>query len=196
MQLRDGRGFESVGVPGFLAALGSLPSLSRHLEHEIGLRMHRGNVNLETFGATEDTALGWLIDACLRTFTPIEMSIWSRDQDGNLRVAAFRPPTGTASGLSTLRLGGPLSEVVRHRAGVRFADDSGRATAMITPILLGHRLLGVIHVRSETRPFDEDDLDTFSLITEVFTLGCFMALQDGSFASAEPDRSEDARKAA
>lgn len=191
--------FDRVGVGGLVDGLAALPSLSRHLEHEIGARMRRANIHLDAFGMEGSSALDWLIDVCLKTFAPTEMTVWFRDQrTGAFCVAAFRPPRETEPPSSPVRLGEPLSHVVRHRSGVRFdPSSSDHSKAMLTPMILGSQVMGVVHVQAEDE-FGEDDLQTFSLLTEVFTLGCFLAIHDGD-AIREADRldlTDGTRKAA
>jgi len=193
------RGFDRVGVGGLVDGLAALPSLSRHLEHEIGARMRRANIHLDAFGKASGSALDWLIDVCVKTFAPAEMTIWFRDErTGAFCVAAFRPAPETASPPSSVRLGEPLSHVVRHRSGVRFdPSSSDHSKAMLTPMILGSRVIGVVHVQAKDE-FGEDDLQTFSLLTEVFTLGCFLAIHDGdAIREADTlDLTDGTRKAA
>lgn len=193
-------GFESVEARDLLAALAALPSLSRHLEHEIGARLHRVNIHLDAFVDPDRPALEWLIEACLRTFTPVEMTIWFRDEStGAFRVAAFRATPNADPGSSPLRLGEPLSHVVRHRTGICFdPSSSNHPTAILTPMILGSRLIGVLHIRAKDE-LDEDDLETLSLLSEIFTLGSFLAIHDADAVriarTDAPDSFQGIRKA-
>jgi len=173
----DIRGFERVRVQDLLVGLEVLPSLIRHLESEIGACMRRVNVHLDSFADENGTALDWLVNTCTKTFTPVATTIWLRETGTDrLRVAAFLPGADTPSNLQMKR-GSHLSEVVRHRVGIRFDPSlSGCQTGMMAPLILGQQLLGVTQLQTEEQEFGEDDLGTLSLLTEVFTLGCFLAL--------------------
>lgn len=196
----DIQDFKRLRSQDLLGAVETLPSLALRLENEIGACMRRANVHLDAFSAESETALGWLIAVCNKVFSHSDITIWLQDaKSGRFCVVAFRPAQSTRSGSSPPKLTELVSHVVRHKAALQVGPTTSENVAvMIAPMLLGRQLIGVVQVQKTDHEFEQDDLGTFSLLVEVFTLGCFLAVHDrgATAGAARMNFSHDAREAA
>jgi hypothetical protein len=155
--------------------------ISRHLQDELGARMHRHGVPLGRNAGEDQTAFDWITGTCVDTFGASAASLWTVGSSGDDLEAQSTAGKGlTLPRHRKPRADAPLRRILASGTPVIRASADGEAAEMVVPIVLGARTIGLVRVapRSSGEAYTEEDLETLRFMVEVAAVCCHLSLQD------------------